>query len=107
MVVNQVDLQIGRIVIEGLSAHEQRRFGAELESQLHKLATDGLLTQSEGKLRKTIATLNAGALRPGATAKEAAAQIAQALVSHVHGQQPVRTEATRAVAPRGEASKHV
>ena len=102
-----VDLQIGRIVVEGLSPREQQRFGAELEAQLRQLAEDGVLAQSSGRMRRTIPYLNAGVLKQGATAAQAAAQIAQAIARHSASSAPTAQAGSASAPAQAQGGTHV
>jgi hypothetical protein len=68
-------LHIDRIVVDGLSVAEQRRFSTALEAQLRALFEPGGLHASNGAIR----SLSAGTLRPGTTARQAAAQVADSI----------------------------
>jgi hypothetical protein len=74
-----VHLKIDRIAVEGLDAARQRQFAHSLEEQLRQWAARGVAGGAEVK----IATLNAGLLRPGATAGQAARQVVKALAQRV------------------------
>jgi hypothetical protein len=85
-------LHIDRIVVEGLPASRQHQFVRALEGQLTQMAENGLDTAFTRCEQHRIASLNAGQLRPGATAEQAAAQVVNSL--------------TQSISAGGEARKH-
>lgn len=72
-------LHIDRLVVEGVPAHGRQRFVGALESELTKLASDGLAGALAGSRKREIASLDAGTLRHGATPEQAAKQVTSAL----------------------------
>lgn len=72
-------LRIDRIVVEGLPESGQRQFVRALESNLREMAESGIADEFTGSTRKRIAALNVGQLRPGATATQAARQVANSI----------------------------
>ncbi len=70
-------IHIGRMVVEGLPAGQQR-FVRALETQLAKMASDGLPNVFTGGARH-IAALDAGLVRTGATPEQVAAKVIAAL----------------------------
>jgi hypothetical protein len=72
-------LAVDRIVVEGLRAAEPRRFAAALEARLREFAQEGFPQEFASDARRTIRSLSAGRLRPGATPDEAARQVVNAI----------------------------
>ncbi len=72
-------IHIDRMMVEGLPMHKQQRFVRALETQLSKLASDGLSDALMGVGTRHISSLDAGRLRAGATPEQAAAQVTAAL----------------------------
>lgn len=72
-------LHIDRVTVEGLSAFEQRRFASILQQQLQQLAESGIVDGLNGDMRRSIQSIQAGELRPGSRASEAASQVAAAI----------------------------
>jgi hypothetical protein len=85
MTTRALHVHIDRIVVEGLPASGQARFTRALEGRLREMAESGLAAGFKGGTRKRIAGLSAGELRPGATAEQAAAQVAGAIGRAVTG----------------------
>lgn len=73
-----VHFEIGRVTLHGFSAPEGRRFIRSLEASLNQLGTSPA-TEWPSAGRRTIAQLDAGALRGRAAPEEAAGLIATAL----------------------------
>ena len=78
-------LHIDRIVVEGLPDSRRHRFVRALESQLTELAESGLDTAFTRGAQQRIESLNAGQLRPRATAEQAAAQVVNSLRQSISG----------------------
>ena len=78
-------LHINRLVVEGLPAHSEKRFVRALETQLTKLAYEGMHEAFGGVCARRIASLDAGTLRVGTTPEQAAAQVTAALSSGLAG----------------------
>lgn len=74
-----VHLEIGRIVVEGLPEARQRQFARSLEEQLRQWAANGAASEMKGNTRVKIPTLDAGLLKPGATAQQAATQVVNSI----------------------------
>jgi hypothetical protein len=105
--MNSLHLHIDRIVIDGLPAHEQRRFARVLEAHLDEFARSGIADRFTANTRKAIQSLNAGTLRNGATAEHAAAQVVQSLRQSI-APAPRGNHARAAAKPSaGEARRHV
>lgn len=103
--MNSLHLHIDRIVVDGLPEPEQRRFAQVLESHLDQFARNGVATRFATSLRKTIPSLNAGRLRRGATAEQAAALVVHALRQSIGAGQS--SKQAPAATSAGEASRHV
>lgn len=73
-----VHFEIGRVTLHGFSAPEGQRFVRSLEASLNQLGTSRATAWPIAG-RRTIARLDAGALRGGATPEEAASVLATAL----------------------------
>ncbi|MGH9606920.1 MAG: hypothetical protein ACRD3N_14615 [Terracidiphilus sp.] len=101
-----VHLHIGRVVIEGLPEARQRQFARALEERLQEWAASGAANVFNGGARVRIPALDAGQLKPGATAAQAARQvvdsIARRVSAHRQSGSPASTNASR-----GEAHRHV
>ncbi len=78
-----VHLEIGRIVVEGLPEARQRQFARSLEEQLRQWAASGAASGMSKNTRVRIPALNAGVLKPGATASEAARQVVNSVARRV------------------------
>jgi hypothetical protein len=76
-------LHIDRIVVEGLPEAGQRQFASALRAQLREFAESGIANQFSGRVRRKIASLNAGQLRAGTTPSQAAMQVVQALRQNI------------------------
>ena len=83
-------LHIDRLVVEGIPAQGRQRFLGALESQLTKLASEGLRDALAGGRKRRIAALDAGVLRAGATPEQAAAQVTAALRNGLAGRRAGR-----------------
>ena len=83
MSARTLHLNIDRIVVEGLSPSQQRRFASALKQRLQTLAESGIADQFTHNTRRRIAALNAGQLRSGATAAQAAEQVAASIVNSI------------------------
>jgi hypothetical protein len=70
-----VHLHIDRIVVDGLPEARQRQFARSLDEQLRQWAASGAASGMTKNRRVKIPALNAGLLKPGATASEAARQV--------------------------------
>ncbi len=78
-----VHLHIGRIVVEGLPKAQQRQFARVLEERLHAWAASGAASQLSSGAHVEIPALDAGLLRPGATASQAAMQVVNSIARSV------------------------
>jgi hypothetical protein len=78
-----VHLEIGRIVAEGLPEAQQRQFARSLEEHLRAWAASGAASGIAGNTRVRIPALDAGVLKPGASASEAARQVANSIARRV------------------------
>jgi len=78
-----VHLHIGRIVVEGLPKAQQRQFARVLEDRLHAWAASGAASQLSSSEHLEIPALDAGLLRPGATASQAAMQVVNSIARSV------------------------
>jgi len=78
-----VHLHIGRIVVEGLPKAQQRQFARVLEERLHAWAASGAASQLSSGAHVEIPALDAGLLRPGATASQAAMQVVNSIACSV------------------------
>jgi hypothetical protein len=76
-------LNIDRIVVEGLSPVDQKRFASALESRLRAMAESGVADHFTRNTRKRIAALHVGQLRPGATAAQAADQVTASILKSI------------------------
>lgn len=76
--MNSLHLHIDRIVVDGLSENEQRRFARVLRAHLDKFARSSIADQFASSRRKNIPALP-GTLPGGATAEQAAAQVVRSL----------------------------
>ena len=74
-----VQLQIGKIVVDGLPEGRQRQFARSLEAQLRAWAASGALSGIAGNTHVKIPALNAGLMKPGATASQAARQVVNSI----------------------------
>jgi hypothetical protein len=83
MKTRTLHLNIDRIVVEGLSPADQRRFASALESRLRAMADSGIADHFTRNTRKRIAALNVGQLRPGATAAQAADQVTASILQSI------------------------
>lgn len=80
--MKSVYLNIDRITVEGLSAVEQRQFARALETKLRALAVaDGIADGGD----RNLGLVNAGVLRRGASANQAAAQVVNAIRARLSG----------------------
>jgi len=104
-----LNLHIDRLVVEGLPQAEQRRFAGALERRLRELAQSevggGIADQFTRNARKTIAALDAGQLRPGATAEQAAAQVVHSIRRSIRGNG--QSAGAQTNPSGGEARNHV
>jgi hypothetical protein len=74
--MKSVHLHIDRIAVDGLSAVEQRQFARALETKLRALAmADGIADGGD----RNLGLVNAGVLRRGTSANQAAAQVVDAI----------------------------
>ncbi|HWE85322.1 MAG TPA: hypothetical protein VG267_10290 [Terracidiphilus sp.] len=74
--MKSVHLHIDRITVDGLSAGEQRQFARALETKLRALAVaDGVADGGD----RNLGAVNAGVLRRGAGANQAATQVVNAI----------------------------
>lgn len=97
-------LHIDRIVVEGLSPSDQRQFARSLEHELRQLGQSGIAGEFKGNTRRRIQSLQAGILKPGSRAPQAAAQIAAAIRSSLSA----RDKSNPGTASSGrEGSPHV
>ena len=78
-----VHLDIDRIVVDGLPEARQRQFAHSLEEQLRQWAASGAASGMSKNTRVRIPALNAGVLKPGATASEAARQVVNSVARRV------------------------
>ena len=78
-------IHIDRVVVEGLSAAEQRHFRIALEQELHQLAQSGIAESYKGNTRRRIGSLQAGVLQPGSRGAKAAAQVTASIRSALGG----------------------
>ncbi|MGB0063869.1 MAG: hypothetical protein WBP85_05430 [Terracidiphilus sp.] len=74
-----VHLHIDRIAVEGLDEMGQRQFARTLEEHLHAWAASQAASGIAANAHVQIPSLDAGMLRPGATARQAAAQVVNSL----------------------------
>jgi len=77
-------IHIDRMVVEGLSPLGQQRFVRALQTQLSRMASDGLPNLFTGGARR-ISARDAGRLRTDATPEQAAGQVAAALRAGLAG----------------------
>ncbi|HWG19559.1 MAG TPA: hypothetical protein VG225_03450 [Terracidiphilus sp.] len=105
--MKSLHLHIDRIVVEGLSAADQRQFAAALEAQLRDLAGSGIANQLSGNVRRRMASLDAGWLRPGATPKQAAMQVVESIRQSIAAPQPGNTSGGPKKSRGSEARSHV
>lgn len=78
-----VHLEIGSIVAEGVPEAQQRQFARSLEEHLRAWAASGAASGIAGNRRVRIPALNAGQLKPGATASAAARQVVNSIAQRV------------------------
>lgn len=76
-----VHFEIGRVTLHGFSAPDGQRFVRSLEASLNQLGRSRETAWPAG--RRTIAHLDAGALRRGATPEEAARLLATSLHAEI------------------------
>ena len=88
-----VHLHIGRIVVEGLPKAQQRQFARVLEERLHAWAASGAASQLSSSAHTEIPSLDAGLLRPGATASQAAMQVVNSIARSVERRRTGRQSA--------------
>ena len=98
-------LHIDRIVVEGLSPAEQRRFSHALDQELRLLAQSGVADQFEHNTRRQVRSLNAGVLQPGASGVKAAKQVAASIRNSLTRGQ--NQSAGTAMRGGGEGRNHV
>jgi hypothetical protein len=77
--MKSLHISIDRLVIEGLAPSQQKALLAELRRQLNAWASGGLPEAFAVRNRLRLDRLDAGALRPGASPAQAAAQVVQGL----------------------------
>ena len=80
-----VHLHVDRVMVDGLPAAEQRQFARALEARLRAWAASGAASQLADGGRVRISALDAGQLKPGATASQAAAQAAHFITRGASG----------------------
>jgi hypothetical protein len=105
--MKSLHLRIDRMVVEGLPEAGQRRFAGALERRLREMARSGLADEFTGNTRKRIAALDAGQLRPGATAEQAAAQVADSIRRSLGAPGNGMAASDQGNTRGGEARKHV
>ncbi len=74
-----VHLHIDRIAVEGLEETEQRKFARTLEEHLEAWAASPAANGMAANGHVKIPALDAGMLKPGATARQAATQVVNSL----------------------------
>lgn len=109
--MRSVHLHIDRIAVEGLGEAEQRRFARTLDEHLHAWAASPAASSIAANAHVKISALDAGMLKPGATARQAATQVVNSLTRRLgasvnggHARRPARTPAN---ASGKEARGHV
>jgi hypothetical protein len=91
MNARRVHVHIDRIVVDGLPTSGRKRFLRALEVQLEELAESGLADATSSP-RRRIGSLQAGQMRPGAGAEQAAGQVAAALRQRLGGGEQIGAE---------------
>jgi len=81
--MRSVHLHIDRIVVEGLPETGQRQFSRALEDRLRAWAGSGIADGFASDAWMRIRVLDAGQLRTGATASQAAAQVVRSVARSV------------------------
>ncbi|HUB00403.1 MAG TPA: hypothetical protein VMA34_18875 [Terracidiphilus sp.] len=101
-----VHLHIDRIVVEGLPEARQLQFAGALEKQLRawaaSQAAEGIASHGQ-----PIPTLDAGLLKPDATARQAAMQVVNSIARRVGGGEPKSQSQGSAHSRAGEVRGHV
>ena len=102
-----VHVHIDRMVVEGLPEPQQRQFGRALEDRLRALAASGIADGFASGARVRIPALDAGQLRAGATASQAAAQVVRSIEKSIGSSSRGAGSRAPRIAGGGEARGHV